>query len=208
MILQRLLQNYGRSDRLPLSHHRRAWRRRHGCRFKAEDTRLHRFVALKFLSEEISKDRRAMERFQREARSASALNHANICTIHDIGEHQGQQFIVMELLEGETLQRRLAAQPLEIEKVAKLGMQIAEALDAAHAKGIIHLDIKPANIFVSDRGQAKLLDFGLAKLLRPAGEETVTQSGTGARGISGTLPYMAPEQLKGFPLDARGHLRT
>ena len=177
-----------------------------GVVYKAEDTRLHRFVALKFLPEEISKDRRAMERFQREARSASALNHANICTIHDIGEHQGQQFIVMELLEGETLQRRLAAQPLEIEKVAKLGMQIAEALEAAHAKGIVHLDIKPANIFVNDRGQAKLLDFGLAKLLRPAGEESVTQSGTEAQGISGTLPYMASEQMKGFPLDARADI--
>lgn len=177
-----------------------------GVVYKAEDTRLHRFVALKFLPEEISKDRRAVERFQREARSASALNHANICTIHDIGEHQGQQFIVMELLEGETLQHRLGRQPLEIEKVAKLGMQLADALEAAHAKGIVHLDIKPANIFVSDRGQAKLLDFGLAKLLRPAGEQTVTQSGTDAQGISGTLPYMAPEQLKGLPLDARADI--
>jgi TolB-like protein/predicted Ser/Thr protein kinase len=177
-----------------------------GVVYKAEDTRLRRFVALKFLPEEISKDRRALERFQREARSASALNHANICTIHDIGEHQGQQFIVMELLEGETLQRRLAGQPLEIERVAKLGMQLADALEAAHAKGIVHLDIKPANIFVNDRGQVKLLDFGLAKLLRLAGGETITQSGTDAQGISGTLPYMAPEQLKGHPLDARADI--
>ncbi len=110
------------------------------------------------------------------------------------------------MLEGETLQRRLGGQPLEIEKVAKLGLQVADALEAAHGKGIVHLDIKPANIFVNDRGQAKLLDFGLAKLLRPAGEETVTQSGTDAQGISGTLPYMAPEQLKGLPLDARADI--
>jgi len=177
-----------------------------GVVYKAEDTKLRRFVALKFLPDELSKDRHAVERFEREARAASALNHSNICTIHDTGEHEGQQFIVMELLEGQTLKHRISGQTLETEQVAKLGMQIADALEAAHVKGIVHRDIKPANIFVSDRGQVKLLDFGLAKLLHPASEETLTQSETETQGLAGTLPYMAPEQLQGRSVDARADI--